>query len=115
VETAPSRGTSRTIRRRMPKMLVAVFASMALIGISPSAANAHESSYCGHGTDGWRNLTVYVRYHNGLGPTHVHEYAHYFSSVTGPIYQHSAISGAETRIDRLGLFRVLQSMTCPFT
>ena len=65
-------------------MLVAMTAALLFTG-APSAS-AHDSTYCGHGRDGYVR-TVYHRYSFSQFGYHNHRYDHYY--FTGIAYEYS--------------------------
>ena len=65
-------------RRVMPLAAMTAVSIAVLLVPGPTAAQAHTSTYCGHGTDGLVNRTVYVK-NNGYPsghPYHQHLYLH---------------------------------------
>jgi len=65
---------------RIRKMMIGLAAAVLLtLGGAASPAppvGAHSSGYCGHGTDGWWDLTTFMRSYTGQGYAHYHVYYH---------------------------------------
>lgn len=57
-------GARRVLFIAVAILLMAVAVLGVQGGISPAPANAHSSSYCGHGTSGSWDVTIYQGYYN---------------------------------------------------
>lgn len=67
-------------RARKARRLGAAIVLLATVGLVPTAASpaqAHTSTYCGHGTDGILYITKYVgSVYSGYPYVHIHRYQH---------------------------------------